>query len=69
MNTEDMKKIISMVKTMPESHKLLKNLVLDYLAVKEQNEKLILSNLALMEDVKQYEFLLQEFDTKELEIN
>jgi len=69
MNTEDMKKIISMVKTMPEGHKLLKNLVLDYLAVKEQNEKLILSNLALMEDIKQYEFLLQEFNTKELEIN
>lgn len=60
MDDQDIRKLISMVKTMPESQKLLKNLILDYLALKEQNKKLVQSNLLLLEDLKQYEFILSE---------
>ena len=60
MNDQDVRKLISMVKTMPESQKLLRNLILDYLAIKEDNQKLVRTNNILLEDMKQYEFLLSE---------
>lgn len=60
MNDQDVRKLISIVKAMPESQKLLRNLILDYLAIKEDNQKLVRTNNILLEDMKQYEFLLSE---------
>ena len=62
-----MKKLISMVKSMPEGYKILKNLLLEFLAIREENEKLVQANSLLLEDINQYELNLAE--EKSLTIN
>ena len=62
-----MKKLISMVKSMPEGYKILKNLLLEFLSIREENEKLVQANNLLLEDINQYEFNLAE--EKSLTIN
>lgn len=69
MSNDDIKKLILMVRTMPEGHKILRNLLADYLAIREDKQKLVKANLTLLEDIKQYEFLMQEFTTKEIVVN
>ena len=69
MTNEEIKKLISMVKTMPEGHKLLKELILDYLSLKDRNVTLINTNLTLLEDIKQYENIIREQKEFEIIIN
>ena len=56
-----------MVKSMPEGYKILKNLLLEFLAIREENEKLVQANNLLLEDINQYELNLAE--EKSLTIN
>lgn len=67
MSNEEIKKLISMVKSMPEGYKILKNLLLEFLAIREENEKLVQANSLLLEDINQYELNLAE--EKSLTIN
>jgi len=39
---------------------MMKRLLLDYLALKDENKKLVDTNLLLIEDVKQYQRLIEE---------
>ena len=64
MNNDQLKKLVSFTKEMPEAYKIIKNLILDYLSIKEQNKKLVETNLKLMEEVVIYEERIAE----ELEI-
>ena len=60
MNNSEIKKFIDFLKVFPEYHSMMKRLLLDYLALKDENKKLVDTNLLLIEDVKQYERLIQE---------
>lgn len=60
MNNDQLKKLISFTKEMPEAYKMMKNLILDYLSIKEQNKKLVETNLKLLEDMVSYEERLEE---------
>jgi hypothetical protein len=64
MNNDQLKKLVAYTKEMPEAYKMIKNLILDYLSIKEQNKKLVETNLKLMEEVLTYEERIAE----ELEI-
>ena len=60
MNNNDLKKLIIHAKELPEIHKILKNFILDYLSIKEQNQKLVTTNLELLNDIEQYKELSKE---------
>ena len=66
MTKEDIQKIISMIQTMPDGYKLLRKLLFDYASIKEQNEQLISTNINLIEDVRQYQRLLEEKQNTEI---
>lgn len=69
MTKEDIQKIVSMIKTMPDGYKLLRKLLFDYASLKEQNEMLVERNTILIEDIRQYEKLLREEQSKDFAIN
>ncbi len=60
MNNSEIKKFIDFLKAFPEHHSMMKRLLLDYLALKDENKKLVDTNLLLIEDVKQYQRLIEE---------
>lgn len=60
MNNKDIHKFYNFLKGFPEHHTLMKNLLVDYLHLKEENEKLVNANLELIEDIKQFKRILQE---------
>ena len=60
MENQEVKKLISFVKDMPENYNLLKKMLLDYLHLREENKNLVRRNIALLEDAKQYERLVEE---------
>ena len=60
MNDKDIHKLYNFLKGFPEHHSLIKNLLIEYLHLKDENKKLVSSNLELLEDAKQYKEILQE---------
>ena len=66
MTKEDIQKIVSMIQTMPYGYKLLRKLLFDYASTKEQNEQLIATNINLIEDIRQYQRLLEEKQNTEI---
>jgi hypothetical protein len=60
MNNNEIKKFIDFLKAFPEHHSMMKRLLLDYLALKDENKKLVDTNLLLLEDVRQYENLIRK---------
>ena len=44
----------------------MKNLLVDYLHLKDENEKLVEVNLELIEDLRQYKNLLEEHENTEI---
>jgi hypothetical protein len=60
MNNSEIKKFIDFLKAFPEHHSMMKRLLLDYLALKDENKKLVDTNLLLIEDVRQYQRLIEE---------
>ena len=60
MTEKDIHKFYNFLKGFPEHHTLMKNLLLDYLHLRDENERLVEVNLDLIEDVKQYKNLLNE---------
>ena len=60
MNNKDIHKFYKFLKGFPEHHTLMKNLLIDYLHLKDENEKLVSLNLELLEDARQYKILLEE---------
>lgn len=60
MTEKDIHKFYNFLKGFPEHHTLMKNLLLDYLHLRDENERLVTLNLELLEDVKQYRNLLNE---------
>ena len=60
MNEKDIHKFYKFLKSFPEHHTLMKTLLVDYLHLKDENERLVNLNLELIEDVKQYKNLLNE---------
>ena len=54
------------MKGFPEHHTLMKNLLVDYLHLKDENEKLVEVNLELIEDLKQYKNLVDEYENTEI---
>ena len=66
MNNKDIHKFYKFLKGFPEHHTLMKNLLVDYLHLKEENEKLVEVNLELIEDLRQYKNLLEEHENTEI---
>ena len=60
MTEKDIHKFYNFLNGFPEHHTLMKNLLLDYLHLRDENERLVQVNLDLIEDVKQYKNLLNE---------
>ena len=60
MNNKDIHKFYNFLKGFPEHHTLMKNLLIDYLHLKDENKKLVEVNLELLEDIKQFKQILQE---------
>lgn len=66
MTKEDIQKIVSMIQTMPDGYKLLRKLLFDYASIKDQNEQLKNTNINLIEDIRQYQRLLEEKQNTEI---
>ena len=54
---------------MPEMFKIMKHFVLDYISLKEQNKKLVETNLKLLEEMVSYEERIEEQQNTELMIH
>lgn len=67
MNEKDIHKFYKFLKAFPEHHNIMKTLLVDYLHLKDENEKLVKLNLELLEDARQYNILLE--DEKDLVIH
>lgn len=67
MNEKDIHKFYKFLKSFPEHHNIMKTLLVDYLHLKDENEKLVKLNLELLEDAKQYKLILE--DEKEIVIH
>jgi len=66
MDNKSIHKFYKFLKGFPEHHTLMKNFLLDYLHLKDENEKLLEINLELIEDLKQYNNLLEEYENTEI---
>ena len=60
MTNKDIHKFYKFLKEFPEHHSLMKNFLIDYLAIKEQNQKLVEQNLKLIDEVYAYEMLQKQ---------
>ena len=60
MDYRDIQKLIKYTKDFVEFQKILKHVLLDYVSIKEENKKLVSTNLALLEDLQQYRFIVSE---------
>ena len=60
MNNSEIKKFVDFLKAFPEHHTMMKRLLLDYLSLKDENKKLVDTNLNLIEDIRQYEILIRK---------
>lgn len=60
MNNKDIHKFYKFLKGFPEHHSLMKNLLLEYLHLRDENDRLVKVNLELLEDIKQYENIVRE---------
>ena len=47
MNEKDIHKFYKFLKAFPEHHNIMKNLLVDYLHLKDENEKLVKLNLVI----------------------
>ena len=69
MDYKDVHKLIKFTKGFAEYQKILRQVLLDYVSVKENNKKLVEINLALLEDVNELENLLSQTETEDLVIH
>jgi hypothetical protein len=69
MNNNDLKKLVTHAKELPEMYKILKNFILDYLSIKEQNKKLVETNLELLNEIDLYKEAAREQLNTELVIH
>ena len=60
MNNKELHKFYKFLKEFPEHHSLMKNLLLDYLKLRDENEKLLEANLELTKEIDIYEEILSE---------
>ena len=60
MTNKDIHKFYKFLKEFPEHHSLMKNFLIDYLDIKEQNRKLVEQNLKLIDEVYAYEMLQEQ---------
>lgn len=60
MNNEIIKKLVQHTRHFVEFQKVLKEFLVQYVALIEENKELIEINKALLEDIKQYEAVLAE---------
>lgn len=60
MNNKELHKFYKFLKEFPEHHSLMKNLLLDYLKLRDENEKLLEANLELAKEIDTYEEILNE---------
>ena len=60
MNTKDLQKFYKFLKEFPEHHSLMKNLLISYINLRDENKKLVEVNLELIDDLKQYKNLIEE---------
>ena len=60
MNNKELHKFYKFLKEFPEHHSLMKNLLLDYLKLRDENEKLLEANLELAKEIDTYEEILSE---------
>ena len=60
MNNDIIKKLVQHTRYFVEFQKVLKEFLVEYLALIEENKNLIEINKALLEDIKQYEAVLAE---------
>ena len=60
MNNKELHKFYKFLKEFPEHHSLMKNLLLDYLKLRDENEKLLEANLELAKEIDTYEEILIE---------
>ena len=60
MNNKDIHKFYKFLKGFPEHHSLMKNLLVEYLHLRDENDRLVKVNLELLEDIKQYENIVRE---------
>jgi len=60
MNNKELHKFYKFLKEFPEHHSLMKNLLLDYLKLRDENEKLLEANLELTKEIDTYEEILSE---------
>ena len=60
MNNKDIHKFYKFLKGFPEHHSLMKNLLVEYLHLRDENDRLVKVNLELLEDIKQYENIIRE---------
>ena len=66
MNNKEIHKLYKFLKDFPEHHSLMKNFLVDYLHLRDENEKLVEVNLDLIEDLKQYKNLVDEYENTEI---
>lgn len=69
MTNKDIHKFYKFLKEFPEHHSLMKNFLVDYIHLKDENKKLVEVNLELIDDLKQYKNLLEEQLNTELVIH
>ena len=69
MNNVQLKKLVAYTKDMPEMFKIMKHFVLDYISLREQNKKLVESNIKLLEEILSYEERINEQLNTELVIH
>ena len=60
MTDKDIHKFYKFLKGFPEHHSLMKNLLIDYVNLRDENKKLVEVNLELIDDLKQYKNLIEE---------
>jgi 6-phosphogluconolactonase/glucosamine-6-phosphate isomerase/deaminase len=60
MTDKDIHKFYKFLKGFPEHHSLMKNLLIDYINLRDENKKLVEVNLELIDDLKQYKNLIEE---------
>ena len=60
MDNKDIHKFYKFLKGFPEHHSLMKNLLVEYLHLRDENDRLVKVNLELLEDIKQYENIVRE---------
>lgn len=69
MNTKELQKLVTFLKSFPEFGKITKELLTEFLYLQELNKKLIDNNELLTEELEQYKRIVEEVRNSKLVIH